>query len=93
MKLMVQEVRDSVTLTNAECAMLHSDVANKSISLARDRFNEEEDDFKKVVGFYRRMIWKHLKEKYNVPKYNCIRRIDFEEARSFVQSFKPELYL
>jgi|GEM_PF-1975276 len=93
MKQMVQEVRDSVTLTNAECTMIHSDVAKKSIELAKDRFGEEEDDFSKVVGFYRRLIWKHLKAKYNVPKYNCIRHIDFDEACAFVRSFKPELYL
>lgn len=90
MSEMVQEVRDSVTLTDTERTMLLSDVASKSIVLTKDRYTEEEGEFKKVVGFYRRMIWKRLKERYNIPKYNCLRRIDFEESRAFVQSFRPE---
>jgi hypothetical protein len=90
METMVQEVRDSVTLTNAECFKLLSAVAAKSIQLTKDRFEEGEEPFKKVVGKYRRMIWKALKQTYNVPKYNCIRRIDFESAMMFVQAFRPE---
>lgn len=91
--VMVQEVRDSVTLTNQECYELQSAVALKSIQLTKDRYNEEEGDFNKVVGKYRRMIWKQLKNKFNVPRYNCIRRIDFDEAITFVFDFKPEDYL
>lgn len=90
---LVQEVRDSVTLTNAECAMMQSDVRIKAISLTKDRYSEEDGGFKTVVGKHIRMIWKQLKEKYNVPKYNCIRHIDFDDARSFVQSFRPENYI
>lgn len=90
---MVQEVRDSVTLMNAECDQLHAAVATKSNSLTRDRYSEEDGSFKKVVGSYRRMIWKKLKEQYNVPKYNCIRRIDFEAAVEFVNGFRPEDYI
>lgn len=90
---MVQEVRDSVTLTNAECTMIHSAVATKSISLAKDRFTEEDEAFKNVVGKYRRMIWKQLKLKYDVPKYNCIRRIDYEDSITFIQTFRPEDFI
>lgn len=91
---MVQEVRDSVTLTNAECVIMQSEVRSKAVQLTKDRYDEEMDgDFKKVVGKHLRKIWKALKEKYNVPKYNCIRRIDFEEAVAFVRSFRIEDYL
>jgi hypothetical protein len=90
---MVQEVRDSVTLNDAERTMLQSDVAVKSIELAKHRYHEEEDKFSKVVGSYRRMIWKQLKEKYQVPKYHCIRRVDYEDARTMVQMFRPEDYI
>jgi ORF6C domain. len=93
MKDMVQEVRDSVTLNNAECTLLHSAVASKSISLAKDRYQEEEGEFKKIVGVYRRLIWKQLKAQYNVPKYNCIRRVDFDDSIQFVTNFKPENYI
>lgn len=90
MENMVQEVRDSVTITNAECFKLLSAVATKSIQLTKDRYEEGEQSFKKVVGSYRRMIWKALKESYNVPKYNCIRHVDFDTAMMFVQAFRPE---
>jgi hypothetical protein len=90
---MVQEVRDSVCLTNAECSMLHSAVASKSTSLAKDRYEDEDMEFRKVVGKYRRMIWKQLKRKFDVPKYNCIRRIDFQEAIQFAGKFKPEDFI
>lgn len=90
MKHMVQEVRDSVTLLNAECERLQSAVANKSINLTKDRYLEEDSTFSQVVGKHRRMIWSKLKNHFNVPKYNCIRRIDYEVALSFVSNFKPE---
>jgi hypothetical protein len=90
---LVQEVRDSVTLTNAECTMMQSAVRTKAIALTKDRYVEEDGDFKTVVGKHLRMIWKQLKEKYGVPKYNCIRRIDFEEATEFVHQFKIEDYM
>jgi hypothetical protein len=93
-KMLVQEVRDSKTITDTECYELQSAVALKSISLTKDRINEEEEEyFPKVVGKYRWMIWKHLKRKFHVPKYNHIRRIDFEEARTFVLNFRPEDYI
>lgn len=93
MKQMVQEVRDSVTLTNAECTMLHSAVATRSNNLTKDRYSEEDGEYKSVVGKYRRMIWKQLKQKFDVPKYNCIRRIDYDSAINFVSYFKPEDYI
>lgn len=90
---MVQEVRDSVVLLNSECTIIQSEVATKSNKLARDRYNEAEGRFSKVVGHYRRMIWKQLKEKYQIPKYNCLRRLDFDEATCFVRDFRPEDYI
>ncbi|MEO3947670.1 ORF6C domain-containing protein [Gorillibacterium sp. CAU 1737] len=93
MRQMVQEVRDSTTLTDTECYDLQSAVATKSIQLTKDRIHEEEADFPKIVGKYRWMIWKHLKRRYHVPKYNHIRRIDHMGALSFVQGFRPEDYI
>lgn len=93
MSEMVQEVRDSTTLTDTECYDLQSAVATKSISLAKDRFDEAQEEFPKIVGKYRWMIWKHLKRHYHVPKYNHIRRIDFKDSIQFVFSFTPEDYI
>lgn len=90
---MVQEVRDSVVISNAQCTIIQSDVSAKSNQLAKDRYEEGEGKFTKVVGFYRRMIWKQLKSKYDLPKYNCLRKIDFEEGRTFIQTFRPEEHM
>lgn len=90
---LVQEVRDSVTVTNAECFGLQSAVASRSIGLTKDRYAEGDESFSTTVGKYRRMIWKQMKLNFDVPKYNCIRRMDFESAMSFVAGFKPEDYI
>jgi len=93
MKLLVQEVRDSKTLLDAERFDLQSEVTKKAISLTKDRIDEEKEEFPKVVGKYKRLIWKHLKQRYQVPKYSHIRRIDFPQSIQFVQAFRPEDYL
>ena len=93
MQTMVKEVRDTVLLNNSECFGLQSAVYSKSIGLAKDRFHDEDIEFTKVVGKYRRMIWKNFKLKFNIPKYNCLRRIDYAIALDFVAKFRPEDYI
>lgn len=93
MKMLVQEVRDSKTLLDAERFDLQSAVTSKAISLTKDRLEEETDEFPKVVGKYKRLIWKRLKQRYQVPKYSHIRRIDFNESIAFVHEFLPEDYI
>ncbi|KAA8782551.1 ABC transporter permease [Paenibacillus amylolyticus] len=89
-QMMVQEVRDSVTLTDNECYQLQSLVRIKSNVLTKDRYKETEEKFKVVVGRYRRMIWSKLKERFEVAKYSHVRRIDFEDAVEFIKEFRPE---
>jgi uncharacterized protein YoxC len=92
-QMMVQEVRDSVTLTDAECYQLQAIVRKKSNALTKDRFKETDEKFKDMVGRYRRMIWSKLKDRFSVAKYSHIRRIDFDDAFEFVQEFHPEDYI
>ncbi|MDY8095826.1 ORF6C domain-containing protein [Paenibacillus polymyxa] len=92
-QMMVQEVRDSVTLTDAECYQLQSVVRKKSTVLTKDRFKESDEKFKDMVGRYRRMIWSKLKDRFSVAKYSHIRRIDFDDAIEFAQDFRPEDYI
>ncbi|MGE6578968.1 ORF6C domain-containing protein [Paenibacillus xylanexedens] len=89
-QVMVQEVRDSVTLTDAECYQLQSLVRKKSNTLTKDRYRESDEKFKDVVGRYRCMIWSKLKERFEVAKYSHVRRIDFEDAADFIKEFRPE---
>lgn len=92
-QMMVQEVRDSVTLTDAECYQLQSLVRKKSNALTKDRYKESDEKFKDMVGRYRRMIWSKLKERFEVAKYSHVRRIDFDDAVDFIKEFRPEDYI
>jgi len=92
-QVMVQEVRDSVTLTDRECYDLQHVVQIRSGKLTKDRFKETDGDFKAMVGKYRRLMWSKLKEHFEVARYSHIRRVDFEDAIHFVQSFRPEDYI
>jgi uncharacterized protein YoxC len=92
-QMMVQEVRDSVTLTDAECYQLQSLVRKKSNGLTKDRYRESDEKFKDMVGRYRRMIWSKLKERFEVAKYSHVRRIDFDDAVDFIKEFRPEDYI
>lgn len=92
-QIMVQEVRDSVTLTDAECYQLQQAVRLKSNELTKHRYKETDEKFKDMVGRYRRMIWSKMKDRFEVAKYSHIRRIDFDDAIYFVQDFRPEDYI
>ncbi|MFB6364509.1 ORF6C domain-containing protein [Paenibacillus elgii] len=92
-QIMVQEVRDSITLTDAECFQLQHAVRMKSNELTKDRFKETDEKFNEVVGRYRRMIWSKLKDRFSVARYSHIRRLDFSDALDFVQNFHPEDYI
>ena len=92
-QMMVQEVRDSVTLTDTECFQLQNLVHKKSNTLTKDRYKETDEKFKDMVGRYRRMVWSKLKSRFEVVKYSHIRRIDFEDAVEFVREFRPEDYI
>lgn len=92
-QVMVQEVRDSVTLTDTECYDLQHAVRIRSGKLTKDRYKESELEFKTLVGKYRRMIWSKLKGQFEVAKYSHIRRIDFDDAITFVENFRPEDYI
>ncbi|MDH6373579.1 hypothetical protein M2444_005411 [Paenibacillus sp. PastF-3] len=93
MKMMVQEVRDSVTLIDAECDQMQQAVRVKSNELTKHRFKDSDMKFKEMVGRYRRMIWSKLKENFSVAKYSHLRRIDFDDAIEFVRNFQPEDYI
>ncbi|MDK8188826.1 ORF6C domain-containing protein [Paenibacillus sp. UMB7766-LJ446] len=92
-QMLVQEVRDSVTLTDAECYQLQSLVRIKSNALTKDRYKESDEKFKDMVGRYRRMIWSKLKDRFEVAKYSHVRRIDFDDAVDFIKEFRPEDYI
>lgn len=87
MSKMVKEVRESITLTDAECYELQHAVHSKSVELVKTYLNGDDvpkEEFSKLVGKFRRLIWKKVKERYQVARYTHIRRIDFSDAMNFV---------
>lgn len=82
----VQELRDSTTLTRSEGAELQSAVGSKAWKLANELFKHEVSDdlFLAKVGHFRGIIYKRLKETFNVPRYYDIRRVDFMNAKQVV---------
>jgi uncharacterized protein YwqG len=92
-QMMLQEVRDSVTLTDAECYQIQQAVKIKTTELTKHRYKESDLNFNQMVGKYRRLIWSKMKERFEVAKYSHIRRIDFANAIEFVQFFSPEDYI
>jgi len=92
-QVMVQEVRDSVTLTDTECYNLQQAVRVRSCKLTKDRFKETDGDYKSMVGKYRRLMWSKLKEHFEKARYSHIRRVDYEEAMLFIKEFRPEDYI
>lgn len=82
----VQELRDSITVNRHEGAELQSSVGKKAWELADEFFKKEVSDdlFLAKVGHFRGIIYKRLKETFNVVRYYDIRRVDFENAKKVV---------
>ncbi len=83
----VQELRDSITLTRHEGSEIQSAVGRKAWNLAREYFEHKVSDdlFLAKVGHFRGIIYKRLKETFNVPRYYDIRRVDFLKAKQVVE--------
>jgi hypothetical protein len=92
-KGMVQEVRDSVTLTDFESYTLREAVKSKAGELTKDRYKEGDEKFSSIFGKHLRLIYSKLKKKFEVAKYSHIRRYDFHSAVEFVNSFVMEDYI
>lgn len=82
----VQELRDSITLTRSEGAELQSIVGAKAWALTNELFKKEVSDdlFLAKLGHFRGIIYKRIKETFNVPRYYDIRRIDLTKAKQVV---------
>lgn len=82
----VQELRDTITLTDAERSDLQSLVFKKANQLTSDLFGKKVSDdlFLAKSGHFRSIVYKRLKETFNVTSYMKIRRIDFSNAKAIV---------
>ncbi|MDT2425092.1 MULTISPECIES: ORF6C domain-containing protein, partial [Enterococcus] len=64
-----------------------SAVGKKAWDLAKEYFDHKVSDdlFLAKVGHFRGIIYKRLKETFNVPRYYDIRRIDFTRAKQVIE--------
>lgn len=93
MEAMVIEVKNDIKLYDHEAYEIQQAVYHRSISLANDRYGNDDPDYTKIVGKYRRFMWSKLKHHFQVAKYSHIRRVDFKDAEHFVKKFYPEDYI
>lgn len=82
----IKELRESITLTRHEGAEIQSAVGAKAWELTDKLFGKEVSDdlFLAKVGHFRGIIYKRLKETFNVPRYYDIRRVDFKKAKQVI---------
>lgn len=83
----VQELRDTITLTDSERSNLQSAVQSKANELTKDLFKKEVSDdlFLMKSGHFRSVIYKRIKETFNITSYFKVRRIDFKHAMQVVE--------
>jgi len=84
----VEELRDSITLTRSEGSEIQKIVGQKSWRLADELFvtSVSDDLFLAKVGHFRGIIYKKLKETFNIPRYYDLRRIDFKHGVTLVEN-------
>ena len=82
----VQELRDSITLSRSECSELQAIVGKRAWHMTHSFFDKKVSDdlFLAKVGHFRSIIYKRLKDTFNVPRYYDIRRIDFRNAQNLI---------
>lgn len=94
---MYLELKDSITILYAEQDMLKSKVAGAAYDAAKEYLIEdgesyplpgtaEEAEIREMAGYGMRYQWKLLKDHFEVSKYIHIRRIDFQNALTFLDS-------
>ncbi|MGY3767087.1 ORF6C domain-containing protein [Vagococcus vulneris] len=83
----VQELRDSITLTRSEGGAIQSLVGTKAWQLTDELFGKpvSDDLFLAKHGHFRGIIYKRLKDTFNVPRYYDIRRVDFVNAQKVIE--------
>lgn len=86
---MLKEVKNRIHLEEGDCLKIKSLVAKKAHRISKKRWGNLQDygaEYREMVGFARRTVYKKLKHYFNVNKYTQIRHIDRDEAFRFVDS-------
>ncbi|MEG0285017.1 MAG: ORF6C domain-containing protein [Vagococcus sp.] len=83
----VQELRDTITLTDSERSNLQSAVQTKANELTKKYFKKDVSDdlFLMKSGHFRSVIYKRIKDTFNITSYYKVRRIDFKHAMQVIE--------
>lgn len=84
----VQELRDSITLTRSEGSEIQKAVGKKSWELSDALFSSDvsSDLFMAKTGHFRGIIYKKVKDTFDIPRYYDLRRVDFIHAINLINS-------
>ncbi|API89009.1 hypothetical protein BKP56_06960 [Marinilactibacillus sp. 15R] len=96
----VQEIRDSITVNYEEQQTIKSIIGVKAKKMTLEYFDKENLDkqnhdlFAKKYGQIIQVIYRYLKNRFEVPRYTSIKRIEFQTAINYLDSitlsqFKP----
>lgn len=86
---MVTEVKNRVYIEYEDQKELQSIVAKKSQAIAKKKYGEGfEAEFRELVGYARRHIWKQLKDHFSVTRYTSIRHVDRDKAKEYVRGIE-----
>ncbi|WP_210136402.1 ORF6C domain-containing protein [Staphylococcus sp. GDK8D68P] len=82
------DFKNTVPLTGPQADRLHAFCSRKGHQFTRQYFGEEvsQELYSKKYGHLIRGIFTSIKRKYEVNKYNQVRRVDGEDAISFVEN-------
>lgn len=84
------DFKNTVPLTGPQADRLHSYCSRKGHQFTRQFFGEEvsQELYSKKYGHLIRGIFTVIKKRYEVNKYNQVRRVDGEDAIAFVENLK-----
>ena len=87
MSVMLDDVKDSVTIYYDEQKQLQSIVSKKANRFAKDYYDYDENygaEIRELAGYAIRIQWKLLKERFRLARYTSLRRVDFEDGKEFL---------
>lgn len=91
MQDMLQEVNNRVTLEDEDARQIKSIVGKKAAAIAKEKYPDLINygaEYRELIGYARRTVYKKLKQHFNVTKYTSIRHVDREKAKEYAASIK-----
>lgn len=91
MEDMLQEVNNRVTLEDEDARQIKSIVSKKASAIAKQKYPDIKEfgaEYRELIGYARRTVYKRLKQYFNVTKYTSIRHVDREKAKEYADSIK-----